>query len=81
MEFSFQKCGMLVLERVKVVGCERLSYPAGHKINKGGKCGYRYHRILDLNKVKQQLKKLKKFNKLRKMYPEQREQCVVLWEQ
>ena len=29
MEFSLQKCGVLVLERAKVVGCERLSYPAG----------------------------------------------------
>ena len=45
-----------------MVGCERLSFPAGKIINEVGKGGYRYLRILDLNKVsdeeiKQQLKK------------------------
>ena len=29
MEFSLQKGGVLVLERARVDGCERLSYPAG----------------------------------------------------
>ena len=53
---------MWVLKRAKVVGCERLELPSRKIINEVERGGYRYLRILDLNKVsdeemKQQHKK------------------------
>ena len=62
MKFSLRERGVLVLKKAKLVGCEGLELPSRKIINEVGKGGYRYLRILDLNKVsdeekKQQLKK------------------------
>ena len=57
MEFGFEKCGMLLLKRGKVVSSEGVSLPDGQVMKEIDDTGYKYLGILEYDTVKE--KKMK----------------------
>ena len=53
MEFGIGKCGVLVMQRGKVIATERMELPDGQVMKDIEEKGYKYLRILEMDKIKE----------------------------
>ena len=53
MEFGLKKCGVLIMKRGKLVKLEGVTLPDGHVMREVEQDGYKYWRIVELDKIKE----------------------------
>ena len=64
VEFSIEKCGVIIMNRGKVQSTDGMKLPSGKKMRETEEDGYKYLEILEYDRIKEQVMKDKSRNSI-----------------